>query len=288
MLTRRGFVKLVGGTTALASFGFGCGDNLELTRGVFFDEHAWATIDIATGLLLPGADGARDCVAVRYIDTLLSAFDSPIPAIFAAGPYSGRTPFPDDHGQPTKTFPTNDFARYLPLPRLQELAWRIRIFGSAATAGGDFNDAMLGATKGWRDLYTAGVAQLDVVAMTLEANTPFRFLLDPANQELALDTVASDLPEFYRALTDHTIEGTFAAPEYGGNDTLRGWRLAKYDGDSAPRGHAVYDASLDAYIDRSDQPTTQPSPGAVSEDFSDDVIALLTISALGTGGKRFF
>jgi hypothetical protein len=138
------------------------------------------------------------------------------------------------------------------------------------------------------NLYTAGVAQLDIVAMTLEAKTPFKFLHDPANQELALDTVASDLPEFYRALPDHTIEGTFAAPEYGGNAALRGWRLARYDGDSAPRGHAVYDASIDAYVDRRDQPTTQPSPGDVSEDFSDDVIALLTISALGTGGKRFF
>ncbi len=286
MLTRRGFVKLVSAAAALTKFG--CGDNLQiLRRGAFFDENAWAAIEICTDIIFPGPSGARDCVAVNYIDTLLSAFDGAVPAIFASGPYSGREAFPDDHGQPTANVPPNDFATYLPLPRIKELAWRMRIFGSAATPGGDFNDALLGPRTGYRDLYTAGIAQLDVVAATLQANTSFRDL-SAENQGLALDTVASAVPGFYTMLVEHTIEGTFSAPEYGGNHELLGWHFARYDGDSAPRGHSTYDPSIDAYVDRADQPTSTPTPGDVSEDFGDDAIAVLTLAALGTGGKRFF
>jgi hypothetical protein len=286
MLTRRGFVKLVGGAAAAASLP-SCGDNIHLTRGLFLDERGWETIDIATGIVLPGTLGARDCVAVAYIDKLLAAFDVTPPAIFASGPYSGRTAFPDAHGSPSKQFPDNSFATFLPLTRVKELAWRMRIFGSAQTPGGEFNDALLGPTVGYRDLYTDGIARLDAFAMTITPHMPFR-LLAPEDQALALDTVASEAPGFYQALVEHTLEGVFGAPEYGGNDFQYGWRLTGYDGDSAPLGHAFYDETEDAYIDRADQPTSQPSPNAHTEDFDDDVLNLLTVAALGSGGKRVF
>ena len=109
-----------------------------------------------------------------------------------------------------------------------------------------------------------------------------------ADQGLALDTVASDAPAFYQALVEHTLEGTFAAPEYGGNTRLSGWQLTRYDGDSSPLGHSQYVAALDAYVDRADQPTSQPSPGDTREDFDDDILDLLTVAAIGSGGKRFF
>jgi hypothetical protein len=287
MLTRRGFVKLVGGAAAVASLP-SCGDNQKLARGLFLDERGWETIDIATGIVLPGAMGARDCVAVGYIDKLLAAFDVTPPAIFAGGPYSGRTAFPDAHGVASKQFPENEFATFLPLPRIKELAWRMRIFGTAQTAGGDFNDALLGATVGYRDLYADGIARLDAVAaMNNPDKLPFRWVT-PAEQALALDTVASAAPAFYQALVEHTLEGVFGAPEYGGNAFEFGWRLATYDGDSAPLGHAFYDEAQDLYLDRADQPTAQPSPSAHTEDFDDDVVNLLTVAALGSGGKRFF
>jgi Gluconate 2-dehydrogenase subunit 3 len=281
VFTRRGFVKLVGTGAALAA----CGDNIRVLRsGLFLDERGYETIDIATELIFPGA---RDAQAVRYIDTLLAAFDVDPPAIFASGPYSGRTAFPNPDGTASSNLPANSFAEYLPLPRIKDLAWRMRVFGSAQTTGGDFNDALLGPTIGYRDLYTDGIMRLDAVAMTITANTPFRSLAAP-DQGLALDTVASDAPAFYQALVEHTLEGTFAAPEYGGNTLVSGWKLAQYDGDSAPLGHAVYVAALDAYVDRVDQPTSRPSPGAVREDFDDDILDILTVAALGSGGKRFF
>lgn len=287
MLTRRGFVKLVGGTAVAASLP-GCGDNLKLPRGLFLDERGWETIDIATGIVFPGTLGARDCGVVAYIDRLLAAFEVTPPAIFAGGPYSGRTAFPDAHGAPTKQVPDDAFATFLPLPRTQELAWRMRLYGSAQTPGGDFNDALLGATVGYRDLYADGIRRLDeVAAMNNPDKLPFRWVT-PEEQGLALDTVASEVPAFYQALVEHTLEGMFGAPEYGGNAFSYGWRLTGYDGDSAPLGHAVYDATQDLYVDRADQPTAQPSPDAHTEDFDDDVLNLLTIAAVGSGGKRFF
>jgi hypothetical protein len=287
VLTRRRFVKLVGGGALLAVLPAGCGDNISLTRGLFFDEAGWATIDLATGIIFPGERGARDCMAVRYIDTLLAAFDATPPAIFAGGPFSGRTAFPDAHGAPTMQFPTNDFASFLPLSRVQELAWRMRLYGTAATPGGAFNDGLLGPTVGWRDLYLDGIQRLDVVASSIQEHRAFRYLA-PEDQSLALDTVASDKPEFWQALVEHTLEGMFGAPEYGGNELLLGWRLVGWDGDSAPLGHAVYDESTGAYVDNATKPTAQPSPGVVTEDFDADIINMLTVAAIGSGGKRFF
>src|SRR5256885_8263535 len=51
-----------------------------------------------------------------------------------------------------------------------------------------------------------------------------------------------------------------------------GWQLARYDGDSAPLGYAYYDAAADMYRERADQPTTQPTPGDVAEDFDPDIL----------------
>jgi hypothetical protein len=293
MLTRRRFVKVLGGAAAIATLPIGatgCGDNDHLARGRFLDQRQWRTIDLATGIILPSAPdqiGAREANAVGYIDGLLAAFDVTPPAIFAAGPFSGRAAIPDSHGAPTKQFPADDFARFLPLSRVQDIAWRVRLFGSAQTAGGGFNDAVLGATTGWRALYRDGIARLDRAAATIHAHYTFD-LLEPADQSLALDTVAADVPAFWQALVEHTLEGTFAAPEYGGNRYTLGWRFTEYDGDSAPLGHAFFDESTGAYVDRADQPTSQPSPDALTEAFDDEVIQVLTIAALGSGGKRFF
>ena len=225
---------------------------------------------------------------MRYIDTLLAAFE-----VDAAGDLRGRpvlrppAAFPDAHGLPTCQFPTNDFARFLPLPRVKEIAWRVRLYGSAQTEGGAFNDGLLGPTVGWRDLYADGIGRLDHVAGTIQPDHEFRSL-SPEDQGLALDTVASDKPDFWDALVEHTLEGTFGAPEYGGNQYTRGWHLARWDGDSAPLGHAVYDESIDAYVDNAKAPTAQPQPGDTTEDFDADILNMLTVAAVGSGGKRFF
>jgi hypothetical protein len=291
MLTRRVFLRLLSAGAAASMLpAWGCGDNAAPFTPVFFTQHEWDTIDAATQVILPPAAagiGASQAVAVRYIDRLLAAFDVTPPVIFAGGPASGRQANPDAHGQPTQDFPPDDMATFLPLSRVRELAWRMRVFGSAATTGGAFNDAVLGPTIGWRDLYPAAVIALDAAAAAITKGAQFVDLA-AADQIQALAVVGSANPVFERALTEHTLEGTFAVPEYGGNVDLAGWKLARYDGDSFPLGHSFYDASIDAYVDRADEPTSTASPNAKPETFDDDVINALTIAAVGSGGMKFF
>jgi hypothetical protein len=294
VLTRRRFVKLIGGAAALAALPLpsGCGDNDHPIRGVFFDEHQWATIDLVTDYIVPSdgeSAGARETMAVRYIDGLLAAFEffPEKPHIWGGGPFSGREPYPTTHGEMGTLFPTGEFASFLALPRVREIAWRMRVYGSANTPGGDFNDALLGETEGWRHMYADAIERLDAGAYEVAAHATWREL-GPDDRSTVLYTVASDFPVWWQAITEHTLEGMFSAPEYGGNNVLTGWKLASYDGDSSPLGHSYYDASFGDYRDRADQPTSQPSPGAVSEDFDEEVINTLTVAAIGSGGKRFF
>jgi hypothetical protein len=272
VITRRRFVQLVGG--GAAALAVGCGDNIKLPLGIFFDEHQWAAIDLATDLVLPGASAA---LAVRYIDTLLAAFERfpDPPHIFAGGPFSGRRAYPDTTGAESHVYPDASFDKFLPLSRVHEIAWRLRIYGS---------DQM----PGWRDLYVDLVEQLDAAAKQIDRNHPLFVLLAPADQGLALDTVASNVPASWQMLVEHTLEGTFCAPEYGGNANLAGWQLARYDGDSAPLGYAYYDEAAGMYRERADQPTSQPTPGDGPEEFDPDIVNLLTVAAVGSGGKRFF
>ena len=70
MITRRRFVKLVGGAAALAALPIGCGDNDAQVRGLFFDAHQWATIDLVTGA---GALVGRGTLAAVDGTTLATA-----------------------------------------------------------------------------------------------------------------------------------------------------------------------------------------------------------------------
>jgi hypothetical protein len=277
-------VKLVGCGAVVAALPSACGDDLPgPPRGRFLDERQFAIVDAATEIVLPGA---RDAAAVRYIDGLLAAFDVMPPAIFGGGPASGRAPITDAHGGPSSDFPPDAFGAFVPLSRVRAIAWRARLYGSAAVPGAAFNEGVLGVTIGWRDLYARAIDALDAAAA--EIVKAARFVdLDAADQLTALSDADTAVPGFADLLATHVIEGVFAAPEYGGNAGLAGWRMARYDGDSVPLGHAFYDPSTDSYRDRPDQPTSTATPGDVVEDFSPDVIQTLTIAALGSGGMVF-
>src|SRR4051812_30869996 len=93
-------------------------------------------------LIPPGADaaaepGAADAGVVDYIDMLLDAFSVAPPRIFAGGPSSGRA-----GGAPA-------YEPFLPLTRLQEIAWRARI-------------------GGWQEVYRSGLAALGPDFVTAE------------------------------------------------------------------------------------------------------------------------
>jgi hypothetical protein len=66
----------------------------------------------------------------------------------------------------------------------------------------------------------------------------------PADKILA----SPQLKTFLALLFEHTIEGMYGNPEYGGNRGLAGWKEIGYPGDSQPTGYT------DQEVERSDGP----------------------------------
>ncbi len=159
--------------------------------------------------LVPADDGTPDGAqmgAVDYIDTFLGAFTFTPPRIWAGGPFSGR------FGG------TASFAVFEELSPAEELAWRTRIEGSR----GRPERERLGPVIGLQEIYTQGLAEM---------GEDFRSL-DPAAQDDRLRAAG----DFARLVYEHVCEGLYAAPEYGGNHDLAGWRYLDYEGDVQPRG----------------------------------------------------
>ena len=174
-------------------------------------------VEAATARIAPGpADdpaeaghpGAREADVTGYIDSMLGALgalDDAAPLVFAGGPWSNRhTSGPDLMAH----FPTLD-----PVARI---AWRRRL-------------------TGWQQQYRQGIATLDKLAggdFTKASRT---------KQDKIL--VMSSVSSFMSLLFEHTIEGLYAAPEYGGNRDLAGWKEIGFPGDIQPRGYTADEVS---------------------------------------------
>jgi hypothetical protein len=101
-------------------------------------------------------------------------------------------------------------ARFDALDPVARIAWRKRL-------------------AGWQDQYRTGVATLDKLAggdFTKAGHAK-------QDKILAMSSVSS----FTSLLFEHTIEGLYAAPEYGGNQGLAGWKDIDFPGDIQPRGY---------------------------------------------------
>ena len=177
---------------------------------VHFDPGSYAVVVAACERLIPpheGHPGATALGVADYVDGLLGAFSFDPPRVFAGGPFSGR--FGGDAS----------FADFLPLSRLEELAWRTRIEGSRGIPEREFN----GPVIGWQERYRDGIAAL---------GTDFA-ALPPDEQDTRLDAA----PDFKQLLYEHACQGAYGAPEYGGNRDLGGWRAIGFEGDVQPRGY---------------------------------------------------
>ena len=97
--------------------------------------------------------GAADFASLDD-DGKLAAFDADVPAIYRGGPFSGRTPYPDPAtGDPSGDYPHDAFLEILPPTRMQELSFRIELFGSASVPNGDVNDPIVPSSPGLQALY---------------------------------------------------------------------------------------------------------------------------------------
>src|SRR3954469_22269706 len=124
-LSRRRFLEVVGVAAALPLPACSSSDADDAPATFFTSEERRDLGALANYVIPPegSSPGGADLGAVPYIERLLTAFDVDPPAIFADGPFSGRKPTPDGYGA------ANDFARFTTLDRVQEKAWRIRLYG---------------------------------------------------------------------------------------------------------------------------------------------------------------
>ena len=240
-------------------------------------------------ILPPDRDpGAKALGAARYVERLLTAFDVDPPGIYAGGPFSGRAPFANRRGRGGPAFPENGFSEPLALTRLQELAWRTEIFGSeAAGLPSALAAQRSGPIEGLRDVYREGLAALDALARERGA-APFPALSQAEQDDLVAQLDGPESIEFpgrgesfLDVVIRHVLEGCFAAPEYGGNRQLAGWRMIGIEGDSQPLGFSVFSSARGAYRERPRHPMSTPNPGDLgpggslsARPLSDDAIAL--------------
>jgi len=127
--------------------------------------------------------------------------------------------------------------RFVTLDPVARIAWRRRL-------------------TDWQKQYRQGIASLDKLAGG-------DFTKAPATRQDKILTMSS-VSSFASLLFEHTIEGLYAAPEYGGNRDLAGWKDIGFPGDIQPRGYTPDEVS------RSDGPDPVQATGVVA-----DVLKLL-------------
>jgi hypothetical protein len=98
------------------------------------------------------------------------------------------------------------FARFQKLSRVKQIGWRREV-------------------KRLRSLYGDGLAQLDKLAGGDFAGAPAPL------QDAILTQLDDSGSDFFDALFNHTMEGVYSHPAYGGNRDYRAWKAFGYAGD---------------------------------------------------------
>ncbi len=273
-LSRRDFLKALGVLlAAMAAPALRVERAIAKARGGFFTKQERTTLEALVDRILPpddGQPGGTALGAARYIETFLTALDGKKkPRLYAGGPFSGRNPYPDPKtGQPGRKRPKNAFKRFISPTRLQELFWRGELFGTAGIPELAALDAQLGGAKvGLRTVYQMGLAKVDDVARMVKGGAFASLSTADQDAVLAMLDAGAFAPDprrgkhtFIELLIQHTLEGAFSPPEYGGNTGLQGWKLCGLEGDSQPLGYSIYSATLDTYVERSDHPMSTANP----------------------------
>jgi gluconate 2-dehydrogenase gamma chain len=87
---------------------------------------------------------------------------------------------------------------------------------------------LAGALKTSRPAYTTGLAAVNAQAQSLKGTAFAR--LSPADQDAVLSDIQKTSAQFFNLIRNHTIQGTFSDPFYGGNANFIGWDLIGYPG----------------------------------------------------------
>jgi hypothetical protein len=193
-------------------------DGWEVPAGATLSGPRYAGLAALFDALIPGdadSPGATGTQAAWYLDQFLGAFNVDPPRIYAGGPYSGR------HGG------LDNFSKFLPLTRVEEIRWRTYIEGSKGMKEREFN----GPITGMAQRYDEFLAALDEAA---QAGSGKRFALVGLEDRRSL--LASADEALVKMAYDHAVEGTYGDPVYGGNRDMKGWNAISYEGDRQPAG----------------------------------------------------
>jgi hypothetical protein len=277
--TRRVFLKILGALPASAMLSYGCGSS----GPRFLTDTERRVLAACAEAVFPADDsgpGAAELGAVEFIENLLTAFEHDPPHLHAAGPFSGRNPYPADDGGASKRFPPDQFLEFLPLSRVQRAGWQLRLYGSRGVSGGGPNDAALGPVIGLRDLLRDGIA---------EAIAQFPRAIDSVD-DVFLQGIYDYLPAEARAQVQLLVlQSLFSLPEYGGNRDRGGWGLLHgYEGDSMPLGYTHIDPVTGLIVDRPDAPVIGPETKTEPEPMDDQVIQVFMAAVAVLGGKQFY
>lgn len=215
--------------------------------GRFLRSGELRTLRALTARLVPGppgdpGPGALEAHAAEAIDLLLGAFELHPPLIHAGGPFSGRAGGTHDQ-----------FAHFVPLDRLAELGWRIRLEGSR----GDPQREFAGPVVGLQEVYRSGLARLEQI--TLKRFSVTFASASPRRQDLLLSSPDLLVTRLVDAALANTLEALCGPPEYGGNHALAGWRTLGWEGDRQPAGFTA------AEVSQPDPPLASAAAGEPTE-----------------------
>jgi gluconate 2-dehydrogenase gamma chain len=196
--SRRKFLQVAGAATGAGLLGSRL-PAWAAGGGGFLTAPEVTTLDAALARMIPpsgaGDWSAADLGVATYIDNLLSSFgEGSPPAVFAGGPY--RTASNDGPG----------FYTFQQLSRVKAIGWQKQV-------------------QQWQQLYRFGLAALDKTAGGNFAAVPAPV------QDAILEELDMSGDAFFAVLYDHTMEGTYSHPVYGGNAGYRAWKSVGFAGD---------------------------------------------------------
>lgn len=195
----------------------------EIPPGTTLSQERYALLAALMDAIIPGdasSPGATIARAAYYVDSLLGAFRSDPPRIFAGGPNSGR------HGG------ADQFSHFQPLTRVEELRWRTFLEGSNGIPEREWNGPVVGLLR----RYEQGLDALNTLSKETLGQAYWQATVEDRTHLLG------DVDEvFLQMVYEHTVEGTYGDPVYGGNFEQAGWRAIDYEGDRQPIGFSAHE-----------------------------------------------
>lgn len=270
-MTRRKFIKALG-SAGMAFILMPYKFHGAHAASEFFDEDQLQILSHVVNSIFPHA--CRLGVLI-FIENLLTAFECNPPRIYAGGPFSGRRPY-SKNGRPTNEFPVNEFQNFLPLTRVQEQAWKLYLYGSDGVPGGGPNDDVLGPITGLRDLMSDGLNFLSYFPIQYLPNFVIRLLVRFTGSA------------FEDATINLTMQAILSSPEYGGNQSLAGWRMIHFEGDTQPLGYTLYDETIGDYRERPEAPVSRLDATEDPHPLSATTHAVLTALTQVRQGRKFY